>query len=77
MPGIELSTSGVQRLLDNLKPRKASGTNSTPPKVLIELSSEITPLSEMIFRCSLTTGQVPEDWKEANVAPIFKKGDKH
>ena len=31
----------------------------------------------IIFQISLTTGQVPDDWKEANVAPIFKKGDKH
>ena len=26
---------------------------------------------------SLQTDQVPNDWKEANIDPIFKKGDKH
>ena len=45
--------------------------------VLIELSNDITPLLEMIFRRSLTTGQVPEDWKEVNVVLIFKKADRH
>ena len=37
----------------------------------------ISPILEIIFNKSLQTGQVPNDWKEANVAPIFKKGDKH
>ena len=39
--------------------------------------SEIAPILQIIFQISLTTGQVPDDWKEANVAPIIKKCDKH
>ena len=30
----------------------------------------------MIFRKSLDTGVVPKLWRQANVVPIFKKGDK-
>jgi hypothetical protein len=30
----------------------------------------------MIFRKSMKEGTVPEDWREANVTPIFKKGKK-
>ncbi len=30
----------------------------------------------MIYRQSLRTGEVPEDWRNANVTPIFKKGKK-
>ena len=79
MPDIDLSTSSVQKLLDNLKPHKAFGPDSIPPSVLKELSKEIALLLQIILRRSLrpTTGQVPEDWKDANVAPIFKKGDRH
>ena len=40
---------------------------------LKELSNEIAPLLEMIFCRCLTTGQVPEDLKEANVAPISQE----
>ena len=31
----------------------------------------------MIFRKSLATGEVPDDWRTANVVPAFKKGQKY
>ena len=77
MPDITISTPGIQKLLANLKPHKATGPDLIPPTVLKELSHEISPILEIIFNMSLQTGQVPNDWKEANIAPIFKKGDKH
>jgi hypothetical protein len=30
-----------------------------------------------IFNSSLKTGKLPQDWKDATVAPFFKKGDKN
>ena len=59
------------------EPHKATGPDTIPPTVLKELSHQISPILEIIFNKSLQTGQVPNDWKEAYVAPIFKKGDKH
>ena len=77
MPNITLSTPGIQKLLANLNLHKATGPDLIPPTVLKELSHDISPILEIIFNISLQTGQVPNDWKEANIAPIFKKGDKH
>ena len=77
MPDINISATGIQHILSNLKPHKAAGPDTIPPTVLKELSHQISPILEIIFNKSLQTGQVPNDWKEANVAPIFKKGDKH
>ena len=37
--------------------------------------SFVKPL-KVIFDKSLKTGEVPKEWKEANVAPLFKKGSR-
>ena len=78
MPDINISATGIQHILSNLKPHKAAGPDTTPPPYRPKgvKPPNITYI-EIIFNKSLQTGQVPNDWKEANVAPIFKKGDKH
>jgi hypothetical protein len=42
----------------------------------MELEDDLAPVLAKIFNKSLETGEVPADWKEANVTPIFKKGSR-
>ena len=41
--------------------------------MLKECSSEIAPILTLIYNESLAQGTVPDDSREANVAPVFKK----
>ena len=60
----------------SLNPDKSPGQDQIHPRVLKEVSGPISvPLSQ-IFRKSLENGRLPEQWKEANVTPIFKKGSR-
>jgi len=76
LPTITVSVKGVQKMLSNLNPNKASGPDSIPTRLLREMSLEIAPVLTSIFQSSIESGTVPTQWREANVTPIFKKGDK-
>ena len=45
--------------------------------VLKSLADNIAPSLAQIFQTSVDTGKLPEDWRSANVACAFKKGDRH
>ena len=77
MPDIEITETGVLKLLHNLKPYKAQGPENIHPRILKELAVEIAPSLTLIFRKSYETGEVSTDWLKANVSPIFKHGHKY
>ena len=39
-------------------------------------SNSVIPVLCKIFRLSLSQGKLPMSWKRANIAPVFKSGDK-
>ena len=76
MPTFEITTPGICKLLKNLNINKAAGPDEIKPKVLHDLAEQIAPILTILFQKSLSTGQVPLDWKNANISPIYKKGEK-
>ena len=63
-------------LLDRIDVSKSSGPDKLPGRLLQSLAKEITPVVHFIFTQTLCTGELPTEWTQANVAPIFKKGSK-
>ena len=76
MLDIDITTSGIDALLSNLKIHKATDPDGISARVLKEMHSLIAPILKVIFDCCLSTGVVSNDWKIANVTPLFKKGDR-
>ena len=77
MENITVDPIGIKKLLQNLKTFKATGPDAIPAFILKISAEEISPVLSIIFQKSLDTGVVPDDWKNAWIVPIYKKGEKH
>ncbi|CAM4642430.1 unnamed protein product, partial [Lepidochelys kempii] len=73
-PSVEIEA--VRDYLEKLDVHKSMGPDELHPRVLKELAAVIAEPLAIIFENSWRTGEVPDDWKKANVVPIFKKGKK-
>lgn len=73
---IIITESMVSKKLKELKIDKSPGPDGMHPRLLKELSSEISePLARM-FQNSVNSGVVPSDWKKANISAVHKKGSR-
>ncbi|KAF2348173.1 hypothetical protein FHG87_021071 [Trinorchestia longiramus] len=66
----------VEEQLSILNPYKSTGPDGLGPRILKETAEVVSEPLTKIFNRSLETVIVPDDWKRANVTPIFKKGNK-
>ncbi|KFU89844.1 RNA-directed DNA polymerase from mobile element jockey, partial [Chaetura pelagica] len=66
----------VKDQLSNLDIHKWMGPDGMHPRVLRELAEVIARPLSIIFGKSWATGEVPKDWRIANVTPVYKKGKK-
>ena len=72
----EITEEEVRKILKGLKTSKAAGLDGIPAILLVEAADQLTTPVTEIFRKSLMEGKIPNDWRKANITPIFKKGSR-
>ena len=60
----------------NLNTNKSPGPHNFHPKLLKSCYKTLSIPFKILFDYTLKEGCIPDDWKNAEVRPIFKKGDK-
>lgn len=74
---LNIKESGVRKLLSKLKPGKAFEPDQIPNPVLIETSDELAPVLTALYNQSISPGEIPKDWTDAFITPVYKKGNAH
>ena len=74
---ISIHPSDVYQVLIHLDISKACGPNLLSPHLFKEAAPVISPSLAGLFNKSIQDGSLPEDWVSANIAPVFKRGNKH
>ena len=77
MGRLHITPPGVEKLLNNIKTEKAVGPDNISNIILKNCAKQLSRGISAIFQTSIDSGTLPEDWVNANVAPIYKKGDVH
>ena len=73
---IQINKLGVTKLIQQLKPFKASGPDRVTARFLKETCHEIADGLTLIFQASIHQSAIPNDWRDALIAPIYKGGKK-
>ena len=71
----QVNTGTVLKELRNLKRFKSPGLDDIPPSFLKDAASCLAEPLTYLTNMSLRTGQVPNEWKQAKVLPLFKSGN--
>jgi len=74
---ISFTEEDVLNVLMKLRVDKADGPDELSARFLIQVREHIVYPLFTIFRKSLDEGFVPDDWKSANISPVFKKGNRN
>jgi hypothetical protein len=67
----------VLKEIRNLKINKSPGIDGIHPRVLKELDEVIVDPITIIYSRSLEASELPSQWKEAEITPIYKKDERY
>ena len=73
---IQVSLDEVSSLLSQLDTSKATGPDKLPAIILKNCANSLSPSLAAFINTSLKTGLYLSEWKEANISPIHKTGQR-
>ena len=62
--------------IHKLSPNSATGPDCVASSLLINCSTELSPMLLLCFFPNLSHGVIPKSWKRVAIIPIYKSGDK-
>ena len=65
----------VYKKLKEINPKKATGPDDIPPKLVKLGSPVLAPIITKVINYGITTSNFPSSLKMANVSPVYKKND--
>ena len=77
IPDPVFTVEQIDSILNQLSASKATAPNDLSPAILRKFAHLVSPSLAVIFNVSMSSHTVPNEWKKANVVPVFKKGEKH
>lgn len=72
---IECDSNTVRAILESIPIYKACGPDGISARIIRECCEELTVPMTKICQTSLKHGVFPKQWKQANIVPLFKKGN--
>ena len=73
---VRVSQDKVHLILKSINASKACGPDNLSARIIHECAGELSVPVSKLCALSLRRGVFPKRWKQANIVPIFKKGDK-
>ena len=76
MTDIIVTEAEVCHIMNQLKENKSPGSDNIHPMILKRCSGTLSIPLCLIFRKSLEEARLPQEWKDANITALHKKGSK-
>ena len=76
MGRVRVTERKIREKIEKMRAEAAPGPDGIRPAFLQQTKNEISRPLKIIFEKSLEEGKIPEDWRAANITPIYKKGKK-
>ena len=65
----------MEKEINNINPKKATTSNSIPPKILKKSSKVSARALHKLFNYSIEKSDFPQNLKLADITPVYEKND--